>query len=61
MHGDFPAIAVYKLYTVYCIAVYLYTSGASGVKIWHPPRTDRENGSQEGRRRGKEWEGRKPV
>jgi hypothetical protein len=35
------------------------TSGASGVKIWHPPRTDREKESEEGRGRGKEWEGRK--
>jgi hypothetical protein len=37
------------------------TSGASGVKIWDPPRIDREKGSEEGRGRGrgKEWEGRK--
>jgi hypothetical protein len=26
-------------------------SGASSVKIWHPPRTDREKGSEEGRRK----------
>jgi hypothetical protein len=30
-------------------------SGASGVKIWHPPRTDSETGSEEGRGRGMEW------
>jgi hypothetical protein len=35
-------------------------SGASSVKIWHPPRTDKEKGSEEGRVRGNEWEGRKP-
>jgi hypothetical protein len=27
------------------------TSGASGVKIWHPPRTGREKGSERGRGR----------
>jgi hypothetical protein len=27
-------------------------SGASSVKIWHPPRTDREKGSEEGKGRG---------
>jgi hypothetical protein len=36
-------------------------SGASDVKIWHPPSTDREKGSEEVRGRGMEWEGRKPV
>jgi hypothetical protein len=34
-------------------------SGASGVKIWHPLRIGREKGSEEGRGRGKDWEGRK--
>jgi hypothetical protein len=34
-------------------------SGASSVKIWHPPRIGREKLSEEGRERGKEWEGRK--
>jgi hypothetical protein len=29
-------------------------SGASSVKIWHPPKTDREKGSEEGRGRGNE-------
>jgi hypothetical protein len=37
------------------------TSGASGVKNWRPPRTDREKGSEQERGRGKEWEGKKPV
>jgi hypothetical protein len=36
-------------------------SGASNVKIWHPPRTGMEKGSEEGRGRGKEFEGSKPV
>jgi hypothetical protein len=31
------------------------TSGASGVKIWHPPRIGREKGSEMGRGRGMEW------
>jgi hypothetical protein len=31
------------------------TSGASGVKIWHPPRTGREKGSEDGRERMMEW------
>jgi hypothetical protein len=31
------------------------TSGTSGVKIWHPPRTDMEKGSEEGRGRENEW------
>jgi hypothetical protein len=32
-------------------------SGASGVKNLHPPRTDREKGSERGRGRGMEWGG----
>jgi hypothetical protein len=35
-------------------------SGASSVKIWHPPRTGREKGSEEERVRWNEWGGRKP-
>jgi hypothetical protein len=34
-------------------------SGASSVKIWHPPRTGREKGSEEGRERGNELGGQK--
>jgi hypothetical protein len=34
-------------------------SGASSVKIWHPPRTGREKGIEEGRVRGNEEEGQK--
>jgi hypothetical protein len=33
------------------------TSGASGVKIWHPLKTGREKGSEKGRGRGMEWGG----
>jgi hypothetical protein len=43
------------------IAVFSVISGASSVKIWHPPRTGMEKGSVEGRVRGIEREGRKPV
>jgi hypothetical protein len=55
-----------RLYYIYIKPLYMHgafpaTSGASSVKIWHPPRTDREKGSELGRGRGKEWEGRKPV
>jgi hypothetical protein len=40
--------------------VFSVTSGASSVKIWHPPRrTGMEKGSERGRERGMEWEGRK--
>jgi hypothetical protein len=50
-----------RLCYIYCIAVvhismvvhpgtFPATSGASSVKIWHPPRTDREKGSEEGER-----------
>jgi hypothetical protein len=41
--------------------VFSVISGASSVKIWHPPRTGMEKGSEEGRVRGNEWEGRKPA
>jgi hypothetical protein len=34
-------------------------SGASSVKIWHPPRTGMEKESERGRGRGMEWGGRK--
>jgi hypothetical protein len=34
-------------------------SGASGVKMWHPPRTGREKWSEKGRGREMEWGGRK--
>jgi hypothetical protein len=36
-------------------------SGASGVKNWHSPRTDREKGSEQERGRENEWGDRKPV
>jgi hypothetical protein len=39
--------------------VFSVISGASGVKIWHSPRTGMEKGSEEGRGRGMERWGRK--
>jgi hypothetical protein len=47
--------------TKYMHGVFSVISDASSVKIWHPPRTGMEKGSEEGRVRGNEWEGRKPV
>jgi hypothetical protein len=39
---------------MYMHGVFSVISGASGVKIWHPPRTGMEKGSEEGRGRGME-------
>jgi hypothetical protein len=57
------ADVVFAVYiaVVYMHGVFSVISGASSVKIWHPPRTGMEKGSEEGRVRGNEWEGRKPV
>jgi hypothetical protein len=46
---------------LYMHGVLSVISGASSVKIWHSPRTGMEKGSEEGRGRGNEWAGRKPV
>jgi hypothetical protein len=43
------------IYSRYMHGVFSVISGASSVKIWHPPRTGREKGSEEGRVRGNEW------
>jgi hypothetical protein len=39
---------------LYIHGAFSVISGASSVKILHPPRTDREKGSEEGRGRGNE-------
>jgi hypothetical protein len=39
---------------MYMHGVFSVISGASSVKIWHPPRTDKEKGSEEGRGRDNE-------
>jgi hypothetical protein len=54
------------LFAIYIAFVYMHgafsvISGASSVKIWDSPRIGLEKGSEEGRVRGNEWEGRKPV
>jgi hypothetical protein len=46
---------------LYIHGAFSVISGASSVKILHPPRTDREKGSEEGRGRGNEKGGRKPL
>jgi hypothetical protein len=55
----------YVVFAIYIAVVHTWSfsviSGASSVKIWHPPRTGREKGSEEGRGRGNEWVGSKPV
>jgi hypothetical protein len=48
---------LFYIYTVGVVHAFPATSGASGVKIWHPPRTDREKGSEQERGRGKEGRG----
>jgi hypothetical protein len=53
------AIYVYSRCTMYMHGAFPEISGASSVKNWHPPRTDREKGSERGRGKGTEWEGRK--
>jgi hypothetical protein len=35
-----------------CYNAFSAISGASSVKIWHPPRTDKEKGSEEGEEEG---------
>jgi hypothetical protein len=39
---------------LYIHGAFSVISGASGVKIWHPPWAGREKGSEEGRGRGNE-------
>jgi hypothetical protein len=53
------------VFAIYIWPLYIYgaepaTHSASSIKIWHPPKTGREKGSEKGRGRGKEWGSRKP-
>jgi hypothetical protein len=50
------ADVVFAIYTavVHIHVAFSVISGASSVKIWHPPRAAREKGSEEGRGRGNE-------
>jgi hypothetical protein len=36
------------VFAIYIAVVHAVISGASSVKIWHPPRTGMEKGSEEG-------------
>jgi hypothetical protein len=45
---------LYK-WPLYMHEVFSVISGASSVKIWHPPRTGIEKGSEEGRGRGQQY------
>jgi hypothetical protein len=47
--------AIYIAVVLYMHGVFLVISGASSVKIWHPPRTGMEKRSERGRGRGMEW------
>jgi hypothetical protein len=46
--------AIYIAVVMYMHGVFSVISGNSSVKIWHPPRTGIEKGSEEGRGRGNE-------
>jgi hypothetical protein len=49
------ADVVFAIYIAVVIhGAFSVISGASSVKIWHPPRAGREKGSEEGRGRGNE-------
>jgi hypothetical protein len=56
--GERASSLLYK-WALYIHGAEPATYNASGVKIWHPPRTGREEGSARGRGRGKECGGRK--